>query len=632
MSGWSFPSRGHAETEGFSNAGLAEFKGNPLQALAREICQNSLDASDGSGRPVRVEFQRTFMYMKDFPGMVEMIDVLNACNRFWGEEGDANTKNFLSRALSQYKTEKFFVMRVSDFNTNGVEGAFSDKSITPWGSLVKGNSFSVKSDEKNAAGSYGIGKSAPFVSSYFQTVFYRTYDKTGVKAALGVARLMAHEATTEVVAPGEDPIRRSVGYYGEDENRRPAHSMPLLDRIYERTEHGTDLFIPGFIASDSEWVKSIVVEVLENFLYSIYSGKLEVIVDSRTLTRETLPTVLSWLGPKAKNINMFYQVIRDDNANVIEEAKTFYNLGRLRLRLLYDAELSKKVLVVRNSGMKISRIPSLPRGISYVGFLELQGDALNEFFRSMENERHNAWEPSRHANEKLARQYKEEVEDWVRTVINQKLVEISGEESIVDVGDCFNYKESTDRKHADQRTEEKIVDTVKNIDIIEEQPQSHGKFKVKDIGGSSRQSRNATQSGKIDDTGSQRGHRTRTGTRKGGSPTGRAGHEETGGPDNIYSGTHEVYVSARIISLGNGINRLIYTADEHIQAGELEIVTKGENGKSLQIYVQEAQGRNVRAVDGHILVTDVPANEKQSVQFKISGKRNYAMGVRAYGN
>ena len=48
MAKWEFPSRGYAETEGFSNAGLAEFRGNPLQALAREICQNSLDAADGS--------------------------------------------------------------------------------------------------------------------------------------------------------------------------------------------------------------------------------------------------------------------------------------------------------------------------------------------------------------------------------------------------------------------------------------------------------------------------------------------------------------------------------------------------------------------------------------------------------
>jgi hypothetical protein len=632
MDSWYFPSRGHAETEGFSNAGLAEFRGNPLQALAREICQNSLDAADGSGKPVIVEFQRTFMEISKFPGMDQMKQIIESCYQFWGKDGDANTKNFLSRARRSFNEKKFFVMRVSDFNTKGVQGAFSNKPITPWGSLVKGNSFSVKSDEKNAAGSYGIGKSAPFVSSEYQTVFYRTYDIDEVTATLGVARLMAHERTTESIAPGEDSIRRSVGYYGEDANNRPAKSMPALDDIYKRTEHGTDLFIPGFIASDPEWMKSILLEVVENFLYSIYSGKLEVKVDDRTLNKNTLPMILSLLGPKAKNSQMFYDVIRTDNKNVIEETKLFYNLGTLRLRLLYDIDLNKKVLVVRNSGMKITRIPSLPRSISYVGFLELQGDKLNEFFRDMENPQHNAWEPKRHSDPTRARQYKEEIEDWVRNIINEKIVDISGEESIIDIGDCFNYQETDRKQNQDERKDEKIVDTVKNIDVIEDEPEDRSKFKVKDIGGDSGQSRNAKQSGKIDDKSSRRGHRTRTGTRKGGSPTGRSGHEEQGGPDSIYSGVHEVYVSARIISLGNGINRLIYTADEHIQAGEMEIVTKGENGKSLQLYVQEASGTNAKAVGGHILVSDVPAKEKQTVQFKISGKRNYAMGVRAYGN
>lgn len=632
MDSWYFPSRGHAQTEGFSDAGLAEFRGNPLQALAREICQNSLDAADGSGKPVRVEFERTFMEIQKFPGMDQMRTILEACNKFWGKDGDTNTKNFLRKAMRSFERKKFFVLRISDYNTTGVQGAFSDKNITPWGSLVKGNSFSVKADESNAAGSFGIGKSAPFVSSEYQTVFYRTYDIDNVRAVLGVARLMAHEIAIGTPAPDEDPIRRSVGYYGEDENRKPAASMPALDQINERTEHGTDLFIPGFCTENLEWVDSILLEVLDNFLYSIYAGKLEVYVEDRKLTKENLPIMLSMLGQKAKNARMFYDVIRSDNKNVIELTRRFYSLGSLRLRLLYDNDLSRKVLVVRNSGMKITRIPSLPRGISYVGFLELQGDKLNEFFRNMENPQHNLWEPKRHDDPVRARKFKEDIEDWVRSTISEKLIEISGEESVIDIGDCFNYQGTDKRQNQDERTNEKIVDTVKDIDIIEDEPETQGKFRIKDIGGNTGQSRSANREGKIDDVGSRRGHRTRTGKRKGGSPTGRSGHEEQGGSDHVYSGVHEVYVSARIISLGNGTSRLIYTADEHIQAGEMEIVTKGENGKSLQLYVLEASGDNVRVVDGHILVSDVPAKEKRSVEFKISGKRNYAMGVRAYGN
>ena len=50
MIGWSFPSRNNGDIEGFSNPALEWFKGSPLRALAREICQNSLDEMKKRGR------------------------------------------------------------------------------------------------------------------------------------------------------------------------------------------------------------------------------------------------------------------------------------------------------------------------------------------------------------------------------------------------------------------------------------------------------------------------------------------------------------------------------------------------------------------------------------------------------
>ena len=632
MYNWYFPSRAYAETEGFSNAGLAEFRGNPLKALAREVCQNSLDAADGSGKPVLVEFQRSFIPISDFPGMEEMKKIIRACLEFWGEDGDINTKKFLHQAMNSFKSGNFYVLRISDFNTTGVQGAKSKENITPWGSLVKGNSFSVKADEKNAAGSYGIGKSAPFVSSFYQTVFYRTYDLDGVRAVLGVARLMAHKSVSEIVRKGEDPIRRSVGYFGEDNNRKPAVRMEQLDNIYSRTEHGTDLFVPGFIFPDQEWVNTILLEVIDNFLFSIYSGKLAVKVENRRLDRDTLSNIISRLGNRAKSASIFYKVISEDNNHIIEETKNFHNLGTLRLRLLYGSDLNKKILVVRDSGMKVSRIPSLPRGISYSGFLEIKGDELNSFFRDMENPQHTSWEPKRHQNPKLARKYKEEVEDWVRSIINKKILEISGEEKFIDIGECFNYQEKDQEDERGEEKKERIIDSVKKIEVFQDNSGSNRKFKVKDEGGNRGNNGKLDVKGRIDDSGPMRGHRTRTGKRKGGSPTGRSGYEDSYGPDKLYSGTHEVYLSARVISLGGGWNRLVFTADKDIDSGKVEIVTKGENGKSLQIYVQEVKGKNVSAEDGHIVISNILGNMKNKVEFKISGKRNYAMGVRAYGN
>ena len=633
---WHFLSRGFGETEGFSNGSLAEFKGDPLKALAREICQNSLDAADGSGRPVVVEFEARYIPIGDFPGMSgpqSIREIINACYRYWSKKGDVNTITFLNRAREHLKAAggQICVLRVSDYHTTGVSGAFSEEDITAWGSLVKGNAFSVKTDAKNAAGSYGIGKAAPFVSSYFQTVFYRTLDQENVRAALGVARLMAHESI-DPVPPGEDPVRRSVGYFGADASGKPAKGFDELDRLNLRGEHGTDLFIPGFIWADSaeKWVDDIFREVADNFLYSIWSGKLEVRIQKRALTRKNLGDMLETIG--SRDAKLFYRVIfaRADNPNLAEASRDFHALGTLRLRLLYENELNKKLLVVRNSGMRIARIKGLPRTISYAGFLELQGDDLNSFFRAMENPSHDAWEPRRHGNPDLARRYKEDLESWVVKQITEKLIAISGDESVVDMGNCFNTAEDGTDPAGEAITEQS--EPLRTETYIPQLPRS-GKISIRDEG---RASPTRRAPGRADPNGTATGHRRRTGTQGGGRPTGRRIMPDPAGPDAYYAGDggnpREVWVNARIISLGGGQNRLIFSAEEDIALGRMEVVTRGENGRSMMLSVKSVSGGNARAEDGRIVIQDVPANTRQTLEFALQDKSSFAQGVRAYGD
>lgn len=635
MSEWFFPSRGYGETEGFSNPGLEMFKGEPIRAMAREICQNSLDAVRNSNEPVRVEFERLFINpATKFPGIEDMKDVLEKCRSFWKEQNDAKTLKFISEASKSIRDGGIFVLRISDYNTTGLKGAFSSDKITPWKSLVQGNAFSVKSTD-NAAGSYGIGKAAPFVVSGLQTVFYRTYDENGDRAAQGVTHLVSFE--DEMMSKlGEDIVRRSTGYYGDGVENKPFHSIRKLDEINERTEYGTDLFIPvfTFTAGKLDWEDEIIVEILENFLYSIYSGKLEVKIDKITLRKDNLLTHINRLMPKTKNAASFYEVIREDNDKVIEMKKKFYEMGFLRLRLLYKADMNKQVLTVRNSGMKIAKIFGLPKGISYTGFLEIQGERLNAFFRGMENPQHNAWEPKRHDNPKLAKQHKAAVEDWVKEMIGQKIKEISGEELDIDVGEFFNGREYTPSNVTDNEEDkhEVVIDSVKNIDIKQEDIETR-RLKIKDIGGASGVGANKV-TGIVDDMGNQIGHRHPEGKKRRAQATGRKGFSAGEGPDKIYDGMREVYVNARIISKSNGINKMIFTAEDDIKAGELEVVTMGENGKPLQLKVKNVNGITVSAevTEGHIRIKDVKAKEKNILEFCIYGNKKYAMGVRAYGN
>lgn len=67
MGQWNFPNANGLGTQGISNSGVETFKGKIMESLTREICQNSLDASNGK-KPVKLEFKQSIISKDSFPG------------------------------------------------------------------------------------------------------------------------------------------------------------------------------------------------------------------------------------------------------------------------------------------------------------------------------------------------------------------------------------------------------------------------------------------------------------------------------------------------------------------------------------------------------------------------------------
>ena len=629
MVGWSFPSRNNGDIEGFSNPALEWFKGSPLRALAREVCQNSLDAQHNEEYPVKIEFKKSYVSTFAFPGMNALQNILLKCRSFWPKEGNEKTHDFIDRAIRDIRQEKICVLRISDFNTKGLEGVYEKEKMTPWVSLVKGTAFSIKTSGNTAAGSYGIGKAAPFINSLYQTVFYRTKNLNGEIAAQGVAHLMSFrdESYGDV-----DPIRRSVGYYGEKEGNIAVSQIKELDYIYDRKEIGTDLFIPGFVFSlndKNDWISQMAGEILESFLMAIEYQNLQITIDNLEINKNSLRYIVARNQKYAKDAYYFNKVLISDPDKVIEEIYNFHGMGQLRLRLLYANDLNKKILVVRKSGMKITEIKGLPKGISYTGILELQGDRLNAFFRGMENPTHDKWEPNRHSDPNLAKAYKKEVEDWVKAIIRQKVEELSGAEVLVDTGNIFNAVEKQQHVHEtneDLPKQENIIDTTKSVEVVVTPSKTTS---VKSAGGPGKRK----ISGTIDDVGALVGHRHRDGKIPK-NPIGRKGDKDNEGQDQVFSGMKHVNVQARVVSVGDGMNRLICLAENALSYGEVQVYAAGENGKTLPLRIQSiVNGTNDAEVkDGKIIVRGVKPKEKVVIDFKFSGKQYYAMGVEVSGN
>ena len=76
--GWQFPLSNFSERVGLNQQGIVAFGGKIMRSLAREICQNSLDAGQKQ-KIVRIEFQQFDINSSDFLGKEVLDSVFDKC-------------------------------------------------------------------------------------------------------------------------------------------------------------------------------------------------------------------------------------------------------------------------------------------------------------------------------------------------------------------------------------------------------------------------------------------------------------------------------------------------------------------------------------------------------------------------
>ena len=84
---WRFPILDEGAEQGINDSGIATFKGSDLyNNLAREICQNSLDAKSPDKDFVIVEFNSLTLKKNDFAPLVEPGQVFKDCRTYWKDK------------------------------------------------------------------------------------------------------------------------------------------------------------------------------------------------------------------------------------------------------------------------------------------------------------------------------------------------------------------------------------------------------------------------------------------------------------------------------------------------------------------------------------------------------------------
>lgn len=386
---WNFPSVKNGEMKGIGQGDIEMFKGHPFESLAREICQNSLDAKlQNSDKPVLVEFQSFDISSSEIPDLEHLKENLHNAENSKPVKQDKRAAKFYSQA-TKIANEMFLPMlRISDHNTKGLTGSKSKDDSLPWASLVKNTGFSNKTE--NSGGSYGVGKAAAFACSYFHTVFYSTLDIEGNEASQGVAKLASYRDKDDMVTTG-------TGYCGNENN--PVFKQLNLQENYKREENdsGTDIFIVGFNTLKTDWIKEIVLSVLDSFLFALYKKTLIVKVNDIEISFNTLNEVIQrFCTDKNSTILNYYKILTSPETKEFVD-ENYKDKGCIRLKLLISPELQshRKVAMIRATGMRIMEQGKINGQIPFAGILSIEGDEINGYLRRLENPEHNKWEYSR---------------------------------------------------------------------------------------------------------------------------------------------------------------------------------------------------------------------------------------------
>lgn len=465
---WSFPSNNYGQIFGIADSGVETFKGTPIKSLAREICQNSLDASLENGKSTRIEFKTFEINPHKIPDYNTLEDALKRALDFWSQQQSNKAKSFFKQALNTIHKPAMTCLRISDYNTSGLIGSREEYN-SPWCNLTKSSGASDKSGSNG--GSFGIGKFAPYACSALRTVFYSTSDKERVCASQGVSRLTSFKNK-------KNEITQGTGFYGNDKNS-PMYKQFSLDSEYSRDieNSGTDIYITGFLG-DSGWQHQMVASILDGFLYAVYTGTLEVDVDGIIISKDTLPDLMvSHKEYFNEHADEYYRALTDEKSARIFTKKLEDDpeiVGSLTLKLMIMPSFSRRVAMIRQTGMKIKDKGNINGLIPFAGTLFIEGDAINTYLRGLENPQHLEWEVERAENKSKAKRLLSTLTRFIKASLDEMKNDESEDALDPTVGEYLSASDFD--KALNQERTEAIQDSIKEIKVrvIEVAPTTSG--------------------------------------------------------------------------------------------------------------------------------------------------------------
>lgn len=625
---WRFPSNNNGQLIGISESGVETFKGTPIKSLAREICQNSIDAVKNQGLPARIEFRTFDLKPSEIPRFDQLQNAFHYARQFWESLNNKKASDFFKKAEAESRKEKIRCLRISDFNTTGLTGSDKDYG-TPWSNLIKSSGASDKGGV--SGGSFGIGKFAPFSCSLFRTVFYSTVDEDGVEASQGVSRL------TSFPENGNGDMTQGIGFYGKERNT-PIRGQMFLDPDFrrEKDDTGTDIYLIGFNAG-AGWENTMAASVLDGFLYAVWKGNLVVDIDGTVISQDSLPEMIKkfkpFFGPR-EYADEYYRVLTAAKDEASDYEQDIEGLGMARLRLMIAPELSRRVAMVRGTGMKIFDKDRINSNISFAGVLYVEGVKLNETLRQMENPEHTQWQPARADDPKYAEKVRKSLFSFIIASFNKQKQENGSDPLDPSVGAYLG----SDEKGEQEERKENINDAIASVSSsVRHVVPKAGSGNVPDVSGKKafqNDPEGNTDASALPGEGSSAGGGHSSSGGGGGSMPG-----ENGGNSPVDHRGTIVEIAAekrRLIRRGNGGKyRIIFTPSESADEGGIAVYIAAES-QNYGAHVKSAQlpdGTVLTVKGNRIEGLNFEASKPVAVDFDLASSDGYlSMEAKAYGH
>ena len=251
------------------------------EALVREVIQNSSDAEDKSGQPVKVRFALTTITGVQAKWFSEQFEALrkhlDACGVDSAPLSDASIR----------------ILSIEDFNTRGLSGAFDEVDNDNFDRFWRSVGESAKSGK--SGGRWGLGKLVYSSSSKLRAFFGLTLREGDIGSALmGQAVLKNHRLGKKLhPAHGfwferrDEETRLQIPVTGQSD----VEAFAKLTGLSRSGQCGLSLVIPWLLESIDE--NSLIDGVLRNYYFPILAGRLVIEVGNVTISKGTFLEVAS---------------------------------------------------------------------------------------------------------------------------------------------------------------------------------------------------------------------------------------------------------------------------------------------------------------------------------------------------